>query len=186
MDAGAEVLARNGYEGTTINEVARQAGVTSGAIYAHFEGKSDLLQSVVTEHRGIGREQWDQIDPTKLLDVLEHRAVRRGLPSPFHGAMLIEAIVAAKRDPAVAKATRTKVRVGQEKLREAIGAAQAAGACDPDVSPSALARLSLILTLGSVLARSLNLPDVDPDEWTDLIHTILEPVRAQSEGEQPS
>jgi AcrR family transcriptional regulator len=186
MDAGAGVLARKGYEGTTINEVAREAGLTSGAVYAHFEGKSDLLQAVVTAHGGVGREPWDEIEPADLLDVIERRAVRRGLPSPFHGEMLIEAIVAAKRDPAVATATRSKVAVSQDKLREAIESAQGVGTCDPDVSAAALARLSLILTLGSVLTRSLKLPDVEPDEWTDLIHRILEPVRAEHPGEERS
>jgi AcrR family transcriptional regulator len=186
MDAGAEVLARNGYEGTTIKEVAREAGLTSGAVYAHFEGKSDLLRAVVAGHRGVGRERWNHVDPADLLDVLERRVIRRGLPSPFHGEILIEAIVAAKRDPAVAKATRSKVAESQGRLRAAIESAQTAHACHPDISAAALARLSLILTLGAVLARSLDLPVVEPDEWTQLIHRILEPIRPDHEEEDPS
>jgi AcrR family transcriptional regulator len=182
VDSGADVLALKGWESTTVNEVARQAGLTSGAVYAHFPGKAELLRAVVSERGGLLRERWDNVDPTRLLDVLERRAIRRGLPTVRDGSMLIEAIVAARRDPGVARTTRAKAATSQKRLRAAIDLAKGAGSCDPDVSSAALARLSLVLTLGSILARSLKLPDVDPDEWTDLIHRLMDSIRTDHTG----
>lgn len=36
------LVARNGLEGTTIRAICRQAGVTEGAVYRHFESKDEL------------------------------------------------------------------------------------------------------------------------------------------------
>ncbi len=46
LDAAAEVYQKSGWEGTSLRGVAERAGVTTGAVYAHFEGKSDLLLAV--------------------------------------------------------------------------------------------------------------------------------------------
>ncbi len=41
-----EHLAAKGFEGTKLEEVADQAGVTKGALYHHFKNKKDLFQAV--------------------------------------------------------------------------------------------------------------------------------------------
>jgi len=42
----AELFARNGYDGTSIRDIAREMGVTPGAVYAHFVSKAGLLLAV--------------------------------------------------------------------------------------------------------------------------------------------
>lgn len=43
LDAATEVFLEKGYEGTRVAEVARRAGLTTGAIYGNFGSKADLL-----------------------------------------------------------------------------------------------------------------------------------------------
>jgi AcrR family transcriptional regulator len=43
LDAAVRVFARRGYEGARLAEVAREAGLTTGAVYSNFEGKRDLF-----------------------------------------------------------------------------------------------------------------------------------------------
>jgi len=43
MSAAIDCFARFGYQGTTIDRIARAAGVTKGAIYYHFRDKEELL-----------------------------------------------------------------------------------------------------------------------------------------------
>jgi AcrR family transcriptional regulator len=43
LDAAAEVFARRGFNGASLDEIAETAGFTRGAIYKHFEGKEDLF-----------------------------------------------------------------------------------------------------------------------------------------------
>lgn len=56
LDAATEVFLEKGYEGTRVAEIARRAGLTTGAIYGNFDNKSDLLTAAlaagcVTQHR---------------------------------------------------------------------------------------------------------------------------------------
>ncbi|MFZ6005650.1 MAG: TetR family transcriptional regulator [Actinomycetota bacterium] len=48
--AAARVLfGERGYQGTSVDEVVRAAGVTKGALYHHFRDKDELFRSVVEE-----------------------------------------------------------------------------------------------------------------------------------------
>jgi AcrR family transcriptional regulator len=50
LEAAAEVYARRGFAGATLEEVASQAGFTKGAVYGHFGSKENLLVALVEEH----------------------------------------------------------------------------------------------------------------------------------------
>ena len=49
LEAAAQVYARQGFAGATLEEVAAQAGFTKGAVYAHFGSKENLLLALVEE-----------------------------------------------------------------------------------------------------------------------------------------
>ena len=42
LDAAAAAFARSGYEGTSLNELVRESGLTKGAFYFHFGSKEEL------------------------------------------------------------------------------------------------------------------------------------------------
>ena len=43
LDAAEAVFARRGFHGASVDEIAREAGATTGALYANFAGKEDLF-----------------------------------------------------------------------------------------------------------------------------------------------
>lgn len=47
LESGLEVFSRKGYAATRVEDIAEQANVTTGAIYHHFGGKSDLYIALV-------------------------------------------------------------------------------------------------------------------------------------------
>lgn len=49
LDAARTVVARRGIEGASHREIAREAGVTIGAIYANFANKADLIVSLLED-----------------------------------------------------------------------------------------------------------------------------------------
>lgn len=56
LDAATEVFLEKGFEGTRVAEIARRAGLTTGAIYGNFDNKADLLTAALaagceTQHR---------------------------------------------------------------------------------------------------------------------------------------
>lgn len=48
--AAARLFEERGYAGTSISDVARASGYTSGALYFHFGSKEDLARSLVEAH----------------------------------------------------------------------------------------------------------------------------------------
>jgi len=65
MAAAIDCFARLGYQGTTIDRIARDAGVTKGAVYYHFRDKEELLFEAVKDRIG-GFEQHvlEKVTPT--------------------------------------------------------------------------------------------------------------------------
>lgn len=46
VDTARELFGTKGYGGTSLEEIARAAAVTKGALYHHFSGKEDLFRAV--------------------------------------------------------------------------------------------------------------------------------------------
>jgi AcrR family transcriptional regulator len=61
LDAGLIVFSRKGYKATRVEDVARQANVTTGAIYHHFSGKSALYMALVEESSAKANQLAQQI-----------------------------------------------------------------------------------------------------------------------------
>ena len=49
IDAAARVFARRGFNGASVDEIAAEGGVTTGALYWHFSGKDELFLAVADE-----------------------------------------------------------------------------------------------------------------------------------------
>lgn len=47
LDTAVEVFNRQGVSRTSLNDIAKEAGVTRGAIYWHFENKVDLFEAMI-------------------------------------------------------------------------------------------------------------------------------------------
>ncbi len=47
IDAAREIFASRGFQGSTIAEIAKKAGISEGAIYRHFNSKDELLMQCV-------------------------------------------------------------------------------------------------------------------------------------------
>jgi AcrR family transcriptional regulator len=47
--AARELFGEQGYAATSVDEIAREAGVTKGALYHHFRDKDDLFRAVVED-----------------------------------------------------------------------------------------------------------------------------------------
>jgi AcrR family transcriptional regulator len=50
LSAAADVFARRGFHGASVEEIASEAGYTTGALYHQFKGKSDLFLALLDEH----------------------------------------------------------------------------------------------------------------------------------------
>lgn len=66
LDAAEHLLSEEGYQGMTIEEVARQANLGKGTIYLYFDSKQELALSIVDRFNVRLRDRLRQILKTRL------------------------------------------------------------------------------------------------------------------------
>ena len=92
LDAAAELMLRWGYRKTTIDDIARQAGVAKGTIYLHWKTREALFEAVVIrEGLRVVKEYAERLenDPEgATLTALIQQAITTTMNSPLLSATL--------------------------------------------------------------------------------------------------
>ncbi len=174
LDAAARVFELKGYEGATVAQIAREAGVSSGAIYAHYASKAELLADALRAHAA--RATASVLPPgssTDAVTLLVALGTRLGTREHEATSLLAEALLASRRDAELAQVLAAALGEREALMAGLLARGQAAGELTGDVSPEAAARFSLMLSLGSMLVRALDLPAADPDEWATFIRRLI-------------
>jgi len=171
--AAADVFARRGYDGARVADIAAAADVSSGALYAHFGSKAQLLVAALRTHGRRLLAEALAADPGRPVTDLLLR-IGRQLPRrrDARGYLIVEALVAARRDDDVAGPMRDYVGERADRLAELVRAAQGGGELDPSLSPGALAHFCLLLAMGSALVTP-DLHAVSEEEWSALLTRVI-------------
>jgi AcrR family transcriptional regulator len=174
--AAAEVFAEKGYDGAGVQEIARRAGLTTGAIYSRYSGKAELLAEAI---RSCANEELDRLfaehafegELTDLLTTVGAHLVTRE-PAPVR-AILLEAFVAARRDPEVADVLRDHLSRRATRLHELVDESKAAGLVDAALDTEALVRLAHAVGLGFLLFEAVGMPNPEAEPWQAVIERLV-------------
>jgi AcrR family transcriptional regulator len=173
LRAAADAFAARGYDGTRVADIATAAGVSNGALYAHFGSKAELLVASLRAHGGRVLADLLAADPGRpVTDLL--LLAGRCLPRQSDGRsyLAVEALIAARRDNGVAELMRQYTGERAGWLAGLVRAGQASGELDAAVPPDALAHLCLLLALGSSLLTA-DLHAVDEAQWSALLALVV-------------
>src|ERR687892_2856397 len=189
LAAAAEVFAEKGYDGAGVQDIARRAGFTTGAIYGRFRGKADLLlaameanthdemEELFAEHRFEGRV-------TDILTTVGSHLVTEEFDSGQ--ALLLEAFVAARREPEVAAMLRRVVGERTEWLTALVGQAKRTGAIDPELDSRSVVRFCHAVGFGFLLLGAIDLDRPDPEPWETLIARLVDAVAVDAVPRPPA
>ena len=185
LAAATEVFAEKGYAGAGVAEIARRAGVTTGAIYSRYRGKAELLaeaieastddefDSLFSDHRFQGRME-------DILRIAGSHLVERSTesdPTARHApGMLLESFVAARREPSVHAFMRAGMLERRDRLAEIVESAKASGGIDDTIDTESLVTFCHAVGLGFLLLEVLDSPLPEPTEWQQLIGRLLAAV----------
>ena len=180
LDAAAAVFAEKGYDRAGVQEIARRAGLTTGAIYGRFAGKADLLQAAIESHT---TDELDELfaqhrfegHASDILRTVGSHLVMEDCPDADHaeGALLLEAFVAARRDPEVRAQLERLIEDRASVLADLVEEAKLDGSIDSDLDTTSLVRFCHAVGLGFLLydAISISLPQAQP--WEQLINRLV-------------
>ena len=181
--AAAVVFAEKGYDGAGVAEIARRAGYTTGAIYGRFTGKAELLLAAIEARSDSELDQLfnEHRFEGKVTDILT--TVGSHLVTDEMGpesALLLEAFVAARRDPEVRRLMQGALDLRGDRLADLVAEAQVTGAIDPALDAEAVVRFCHAVGFGFLLFRAveLDLPAAGP--WEDLIARLVDALDSSS------
>jgi AcrR family transcriptional regulator len=180
LDAATAVFSERGYDGAGVQEIARRAGLTTGAIYANFSGKAELLLEAIGARSAddlddLLRPARESLSAGDLLAELGSHLLDppHGEGEGLHAGLLIEAFVAARRDADLSGLVKGLIDERARGIGTIVDAAKRDGSIGPDVSADAVGRFALVLALGSLLYTSIGIDRPDADEWSSLIRRIV-------------
>lgn len=187
LDAAWTCFQRGGIQGTTMDDIIRQSGLSAGAVYSYFKNKDDLIVSAVTTSM------------TGLAEVIAPLLAAEKLLPP---AQLLEAITKAisgftardgfdlkriailgwgeaQRNAQVSTALRNSYAVFREHLTQAARTWKQRGEIDSSADPADVAKTVLSTALGFV-AQSAILGEVEPIMLERGLTALRTPAAAKS------
>lgn len=154
LDTAIDCFARFGYQATSIDRIAREAGVTKGALYYHFKDKEDLLFEAVKNRVG----QWErrvveEVGPATSAEMrlrqVAHVCLEHATKSNHRRmiiTLMVESLDTSKPLSAEFRAMMDRFRTF---LREVVESGQRHGEFRPGIDPTVAAQVYAGAVMGA-------------------------------------
>jgi AcrR family transcriptional regulator len=192
LDAAGALILRWGYNKTTIDDIARQAGVAKGTIYLHWKTREDLFGALMKRERVALAEDFKQRiagDPVgaTLHGMLKHSALALMQRPLLKAALLrdmeiVGKLVHSEQSTAALVERMAGFKTYLEFLRE------------HDLVRTDLSLRAQVYMVGAIFLGFFLLAPLMPEDWTvsdaeladlmaETVHRALEPNRTLSPDE---
>ena len=138
-----ELFNRQGYDATSMGDLARELGLTKSAIYHHVPSKEHLLESAIDEALDALTASLDEVAAATGLDAGERlrAAVRGSVVVLVEHLPAVTLLLRVRGNTPAEKAALTRRREIDLRLAEMVRGAADAGAIRGDVDPLLTSRL---------------------------------------------
>ena len=184
VDAAAQVFAEEGYSGARVQSIAERAGLTTGAMYNRFSGKSELLLEALEWHTStLVDELADaELSATDLLETVGVALIDDQSPA---SALLLEAFMAARRHEDIADRLRPRLADERARLAKLVDADKGAGVIDAGLDTNAVVTFCQSVALGIRMLSAIDTEMPDPSAWQNVIAVLLQSLATDPEGSAP-
>jgi AcrR family transcriptional regulator len=136
LDGARTVFLQDGFDGASMNDIARVAGVSKGTLYVYFESKEQLFEALIFEDKKLQAERMMQAsEPDDAREYLREfgRRLIRMMTQPQLVAQVRVVIAATAKFPRLGRAFyEAGPCYGVRKLSERLTKLVAAGALEID------------------------------------------------------
>jgi TetR/AcrR family acrAB operon transcriptional repressor len=176
LEAAADLIAHYGFDKTTVSDIAKEAGISKGAIYLHFDSKDDLFEALLMREILKYSNDWVQrieSDPEggtmggvyrNILHAIEDNPLMAAL---FRRDRRVLGSYLRQKDNLFQRGQVTAMRA------EFIRQMQQVGAVHEDVNPLMAAHVMNMLAVGLVNMDDI-MPDDDRPPLEDLIDAMAD------------
>ncbi len=181
LEAAAMVFARDGFQRSSLDEIAATAGFTKGAVYSNFKGKDDLFLAVLEERFERGQSAIRGALDTEMHTEAEWMpriasAIRESMWDDNWTMLFLEFVLYTARNPDSRAKFATHVRRTLKWSEELISQEYEAAGTPPPFAPADLAIISMCMFDGLGVYRL-----VDPSFTSDrtlraVLHFLSETI----------
>ncbi|MER6723259.1 TetR/AcrR family transcriptional regulator [Streptomyces halstedii] len=189
LAGAARCFARNGFHGTSIQDVLKEVGLSAGAVYRYFAGKDELIAAIADEAFEYIRRAFSEaagISPPPTPDVLLGRVVRGVFTGQVYGlerracaALIVQVWAESMRNEPLARTLGDGYAGMRAGWAELVKAYRATGVLRADVAADDVAR-TMIATAQGFIAQEALFGGVEPEALENGLRGLMsiEPPRA--------
>ena len=185
LASALEILAKKGYENTTINDIADNAKISRGLLHYYFKDKEDLVSQAMSFGFGsmwessIGNLQSAR-SPEQLVDNMIEVLKKNTLERPDFSALLFEMWVSSRRSAKMHKVFSDGLQETINRLEGLLGVANSLGIIKADPSDlEGMVRVLVALYHGLTIQLLTNPEKVkDKKMWTPIRKLLLSSFKA--------
>ncbi len=183
LDAAERCFAREGFQGTTMKDICRDAGVSLGALYVYFASKEDLIAGITERDRSKLTAQLTEVAAAPdLLAALARLGEHYTVEEPrYKQQLVIEIGSASVRSGPVGEIFRACDAAVLAQFEGLFARAEAEGKIAPKLNAKLLAQTIAVLGDGLFWRRAVD-PNFDASAMvpiiTALIGSLLNPIPA--------
>jgi AcrR family transcriptional regulator len=158
LESAAQLFARGGYEGASVDLIAESAGYSKGAFYSNFESKEAIFLELLDTHKrreidALAQILAQDVPAPELLSLIRNSESGRGSDFDF-GLLSAEFQLQACRDKAFAKTYAKLHRTHRDTMTGLVSMLFAKLNRTPPSAPKDLADIIMALTTGLSLQRT--------------------------------
>ncbi len=177
LDAALAELHKHGYAGTSLQAIARRAGLTKGAIYWSFRDKRDLFLTLVDERLDAPLRALISVTATAPANIATAPLVSQGVArlvreQPALLLMVYEQWALAVREPELRAGYRHRQAILRDTLEQALQARHKATGVPLSYPAQGLATAILALSNGLAMEALVD-PKAVPDELLGEVLQLL-------------
>lgn len=187
MEAAAKLIAHYGYDKTTVSDIAKEAGISKGAVYLHYKSKEELFEALVI-YEGlrmldvvIQRIEADP-DAGSIFSLYQHSMVAMFASPLILGLMRQDAKVVGD----MARRLKDKPIMAQGNFirHELVTQLQAVNVIRPDLDAKTITHLLAIIRYGFLMISEVVPPEDSPplDDVSRAIGQLLDRGLAPESG----
>jgi AcrR family transcriptional regulator len=171
LRVAVDLFNRQGYDATSVGDIAREMGLTKSAIYHHVPSKEHLLQSAIDEALDALTAALDDVVATEGLDAEQRLrdAVRSSVTVLVGHLPAVTLLLRVHGNTPVEKAALVRRRAIDERLADMVREAVDQGVLRDDLDPLVISRL-LFGTVNSLVEWVR--PGVDAEALADAVAAL--------------
>jgi AcrR family transcriptional regulator len=174
IKAAFTVFTKKGYQDTTMDDIAKEVGVSKGALYQYFKNKRELLNQIVLSYHSMFREVLEASFERQNSAIAEEGSQALLEKYKLHHEMLFEIIAIAGHDKEIKQSFKEEYEKDIKLLEEYFRKQIEKSKISPKIGANTLAQFYFALYVGMAMKVIMGDDSVEIHKvWSNAVAAMM-------------